>query len=36
MYVPFDLATVVPDDDDQRGHDEENLALYSSSNSPAW
>jgi hypothetical protein len=24
MYVPFDLATVVPDDDGQRGHDEEN------------
>ena len=23
MYVPFVLATVVPDDDGQRGHDEE-------------
>jgi hypothetical protein len=23
MYVPFHLATVVPDDDGQRGHDEE-------------
>ena len=23
LYVPFHLATVVPDDDGQRGHDEE-------------
>ncbi len=23
MYIPFDLATVVPDDDCQRGHDED-------------
>ncbi len=27
MYVPFDLATVVPHDDDQRGHDEEDRPL---------
>ncbi len=25
MYVPFHLATVVDDDDGQRGHDEEHL-----------
>jgi hypothetical protein len=27
MYVPFDLATVVPGDNDQRGHDKEDRPL---------
>ncbi len=28
MYVPFDLATVVPDDDGQRGPDEEDRKIH--------
>ncbi len=29
MYFPFHLATVVPDDDGQRGHDEEDQPSWS-------